>query len=55
MISNFDIGDTFANGFNNPATFMTTDYWESAFRVFSGKGISIGMTDLQSVSTWAQI
>ena len=50
MVSNFDIGDTFANGFDNPATFVTTDYWESAFRVYSRKSIGIGMTDLKPVS-----
>jgi hypothetical protein len=55
MISNFDIGNTFANRFNDSATFVATDYWESAFRVFSRKGIGIRMTDLQPFSTWAQV
>ena len=46
MVSNFDISHTFTNRFNNSTTFVSTDYWEGTFGVFSRKSICVRMADL---------
>jgi hypothetical protein len=50
VVSNLDVGDAFTHGLDNPTSFMPADYGKRSLRVFPRKSISIGMTDLLSVS-----